>query len=119
MPIVPHDPKTHPVASTNDRTPARSWPRPILLQNQTPFEVTERMQPGHLDANCTYNNGSTSLIFGHLGGASRLRPRIQALVSDWKNDYLEICHSCSVRNACGGVFTTSGNRLSQHLRPLP
>jgi len=39
-------------------------------------------------------------------------------ISDWKNDYLEICQSCSVRDACGGVFTTSGNRLSQHLRPV-
>ena len=39
-------------------------------------------------------------------------------ISDWKNDYLDICHSCSVRDACGGVFTTSGNRLSQHLRPI-
>lgn len=39
-------------------------------------------------------------------------------ISDWKNDYLEICRSCSVRDACGGVFTTSGNRLSQHLRPV-
>lgn len=40
-------------------------------------------------------------------------------ISDWKNDYLDICRSCSVRDACGGVFTTSGNRLSQHLRPVP
>jgi His-Xaa-Ser system radical SAM maturase HxsC len=40
-------------------------------------------------------------------------------ISDWKNDYLEICRSCSVRDACGGVFTTSGNRLSQHLHPVP
>ena len=40
-------------------------------------------------------------------------------ISDWKNDYLDICQSCSVRDACGGVFTTSGNRLSQHLHPVP
>jgi His-Xaa-Ser system radical SAM maturase HxsC len=40
-------------------------------------------------------------------------------ISDWKNDYLEICRSCSVRDECGGVFTTSGNRLSQQLRPVP
>src|ERR1700761_6543436 len=39
-------------------------------------------------------------------------------ISDWKNDYLDICRSCSVRDACGGVFTTSGNRLSQHLHPI-
>src|ERR1700677_2586707 len=25
-------------------------------------------------------------------------------ISDWKNDYLDICHTCSVRDAYGGVF---------------
>jgi hypothetical protein len=40
-------------------------------------------------------------------------------ISDWKNDYLDICHSCSVRDTCGGVFTTSGRRLSRNLRPVP
>jgi His-Xaa-Ser system radical SAM maturase HxsC len=40
-------------------------------------------------------------------------------ISDWKNDYLDICHSCSVRATCGGVFTTSGRRLSRNLRPVP
>jgi hypothetical protein len=39
-------------------------------------------------------------------------------ISDWKNDYLDICRDCAVANACGGVFTTSGNRLSAHLRPV-
>jgi His-Xaa-Ser system radical SAM maturase HxsC len=49
----------------------------------------------------------------------RLWPYAVRSISDWKNDYLEICRSCSVRDACGGVFTTSGNRLSRHLRPVP
>jgi len=49
----------------------------------------------------------------------RLWPYAARSISDWKNDYLDICRSCSVRDACGGVFTTSGNRLSQHLRPVP
>jgi His-Xaa-Ser system radical SAM maturase HxsC len=48
----------------------------------------------------------------------RLWPHAVRSISDWKNDYLDICHSCSVRDSCGGVFTTSGNRLSQHLRPI-
>jgi hypothetical protein len=39
-------------------------------------------------------------------------------ISDWKNDYLDICQECAVRQECGGVFTTSGQRLSQHLRPI-
>jgi len=49
----------------------------------------------------------------------RLWPYAVRSISDWKNDYLDICRSCSVRDACGGVFTTSGMRLSQHLHPLP
>jgi His-Xaa-Ser system radical SAM maturase HxsC len=49
----------------------------------------------------------------------RLWPYAVRSISDWKNDYLDICRTCSVRDACGGVFTTSGNRLSQHLRPVP
>jgi His-Xaa-Ser system radical SAM maturase HxsC len=48
----------------------------------------------------------------------QLWPYAVRSISDWKNDYLDICHSCSVREACGGVFTTSGNRLSQHLHPV-
>jgi hypothetical protein len=39
-------------------------------------------------------------------------------ISDWKNDYRDICQSCSVRDTCGGGFTTSGNRLSQHLHAV-
>jgi His-Xaa-Ser system radical SAM maturase HxsC len=49
----------------------------------------------------------------------RLWPYAVRSISDWKNDYLDICRSCSVRDTCGGVFTTSGNRLSEHLRPVP
>ncbi len=49
----------------------------------------------------------------------RLWPHAVRSISDWKNGYLDICRACSVRDACGGVFTTSGNRLSRHLRPLP
>ena len=49
----------------------------------------------------------------------RLWPYAVRSISDWKNGYLDICRSCPVRGACGGVFTTSGYRLSQHLRPVP
>jgi His-Xaa-Ser system radical SAM maturase HxsC len=65
--------------------------------------------------------GITTHIYNHqLCVLDRsLWPYAVRSISDWKNDYLDICRSCSVRDACGGVFTTSGNRLSQHLRPLP
>jgi len=40
-------------------------------------------------------------------------------ISDWKNDFPEVCEGCSVREQCGGVFTTSKHRLSRHLAPVP
>jgi hypothetical protein len=49
----------------------------------------------------------------------RLWPYAVRSISDWKNDYLDICRSCTVRDTCGGVFSTSGNRLSKHLHPVP
>ena len=48
----------------------------------------------------------------------RLWPFAVRSISDWKNDYLDICNGCSVRDACGGVFATSGGRLSAALRPI-
>ena len=65
--------------------------------------------------------GITTRIYNHQLCVldHRLWPYAVRSISDWKNDYLDICRSCSVRDTCGGVFTTSGNRLSQHLRPVP
>jgi His-Xaa-Ser system radical SAM maturase HxsC len=65
--------------------------------------------------------GITTRIYNHQLCVldRRLWPYAVRSISDWKNDYLDICRSCSVRDVCGGVFTTSGNRLSQHLRPVP
>jgi len=39
-------------------------------------------------------------------------------ISDWKNDYLDLCDRCSLRDACGGIFATSGSRLSRHIKPV-
>jgi hypothetical protein len=48
----------------------------------------------------------------------RLWPFAVRSISDWKNDYLPQCTACSVREACGGVFTTSGRRVSDHLHSI-
>jgi His-Xaa-Ser system radical SAM maturase HxsC len=65
--------------------------------------------------------GITTRVYNHQLCVldPRLWPYAVRSISDWKNDYLDICQSCSVRDTCGGVFTTSGNRLSQHLHPVP
>jgi His-Xaa-Ser system radical SAM maturase HxsC len=64
--------------------------------------------------------GITTRIYNHQLCVldQRLWPYAVRSISDWKNDYLDICQSCTVREICGGVFTTSGNRLSSHLRPV-
>ena len=49
----------------------------------------------------------------------RLWPLSVRSISDWKNDYIEPCQRCSVLTECGGVFTTSGDHLSRHLKPVP
>jgi His-Xaa-Ser system radical SAM maturase HxsC len=48
----------------------------------------------------------------------QLWPYAVRSISDWKNDYLDLCDRCTLKDACGGVFTTSGNRLSTHLQPI-
>jgi His-Xaa-Ser system radical SAM maturase HxsC len=39
-------------------------------------------------------------------------------ISDWKNAYLPICESCSVRDRCAGFFSTGRMRESRGLHPL-
>lgn len=39
-------------------------------------------------------------------------------ISDWKNEYLPICSECSVRHSCGGFFSSSAIRYSEHIHPL-
>lgn len=39
-------------------------------------------------------------------------------ISDWKNEYLDICESCSVRGECGGFFSSSKIRHSAHIQPI-
>lgn len=47
-----------------------------------------------------------------------LWPAAVRSISDWKNDFPPLCEPCEVRDRCAGVFSTSGNRLSAHLKPV-
>jgi len=48
-----------------------------------------------------------------------LWPYCRQSISDWKNDYLPLCDRCTVRNRCGGFFTSClKRRVSEHLTPL-
>jgi His-Xaa-Ser system radical SAM maturase HxsC len=39
-------------------------------------------------------------------------------ISDWKNIYLDQCHSCVAQNECGGFFQWATKLHSAHIRPL-
>lgn len=39
-------------------------------------------------------------------------------ISDWKNDYLDACMSCSARQQCGGFFSSNLKKGSDHIRAI-
>lgn len=39
-------------------------------------------------------------------------------ISDWKNDYLDLCKECNVFGECGGLFTWNLKMCSTHIRPI-
>jgi His-Xaa-Ser system radical SAM maturase HxsC len=39
-------------------------------------------------------------------------------ISDWKTIYLEECSKCQVKDKCGGLFQTSGQKYSQHIHAV-
>ena len=39
-------------------------------------------------------------------------------ISDWKNDYVHECSLCSVRNQCGGFFSSSKYKRSNNISPI-
>jgi hypothetical protein len=39
-------------------------------------------------------------------------------ISDWKNEYHNECTVCAVRDRCGGFFSSSKYRMSDHIRAL-
>jgi len=41
-------------------------------------------------------------------------------ISDWKNEYLDVCDTCSVKSECGGFFSSSIQfRHSAYITPFP
>ena len=47
-----------------------------------------------------------------------LWPVARKSISDWKNEYLEECGRCAVRDDCGGFFASSSLRRSAHIHPF-
>jgi His-Xaa-Ser system radical SAM maturase HxsC len=47
-----------------------------------------------------------------------LWPAAVQSISEWKNDFPDVCEPCVVRDQCAGVFSTSHGRVSAHLKPV-
>jgi His-Xaa-Ser system radical SAM maturase HxsC len=47
-----------------------------------------------------------------------LWPFARQSISDWKNEYLEICDYCSVRDRCGGFFSSASLKRSAHIHAI-
>lgn len=47
-----------------------------------------------------------------------LWPFARKSISDWKNEYFEACHTCSVKESCGGFFASAKTRFSEHISPI-
>ena len=39
-------------------------------------------------------------------------------ISDWKNDYLDECLSCSAQQQCGGFFSSNLKKVSDHIHAI-
>jgi len=48
-----------------------------------------------------------------------VRGNYRKSISDWKNEYLDECTSCTKRDECGGLFSSSKlYKHSAHIRPF-
>jgi His-Xaa-Ser system radical SAM maturase HxsC len=50
--------------------------------------------------------------------AKDLWPYARKCISDWKNEYVEECNHCGVREQCGGFFSSSTLRRSAFIRAI-
>jgi His-Xaa-Ser system radical SAM maturase HxsC len=64
------------------------------------------------DMNVSVYNMPLCLIERDIWSYARLS------ISEWKNDYLPVCDTCSVKSQCCGIFTTSGDYQSAHINAL-
>lgn len=48
----------------------------------------------------------------------QLWPYARKSISDWKNEYIELCDRCAVKDQCGGFFASARLRHSRYLRAI-
>jgi hypothetical protein len=45
-------------------------------------------------------------------------PFYRKSISDWKNEYMPECESCTKKDDCGGFFSSASYRYSKNLQPF-
>ena len=45
-------------------------------------------------------------------------PYARKSISDWKNEYMDECNGCAVRDTCGGFFSSAKHRYSDHVAAI-
>ena len=85
------------------------WIDPADYQSQLSLAVDHLQQHG---MNVSIYNHQLCVL------DRKLWPVARKSISDWKNEYLDECGSCAVRDQCGGFFASSSLRRSDHIRRL-
>ncbi|BAZ18410.1 hypothetical protein NIES4071_102950 (plasmid) [Calothrix sp. NIES-4071] len=73
------------------------------------------------EAVCYLNRrGMNVSIYNHQLCVLRksLWPFAKKSISDWKNEYFPECDACTVKDKCGGFFSSSSLRFSNHINPI-
>lgn len=65
-------------------------------------------------------SGIRTMIYNHQLCLieERVWPLAVQSISDWKNEYLPVCETCTVRPECGGFFHSAKYRHSDRLAPV-
>jgi hypothetical protein len=85
------------------------WIDPIYYKNELKDAV-----------NLLTQYGITVKIYNHQLCVidKNMHPFSVRSISDWKNEYLDVCTNCDLIKDCGGFFGTSRHISSQHIAPI-
>ena len=85
------------------------WIDPIDYQEELDHFVKEA---GRRGLNCSIYNHQLCTLSRNSWKYARKS------ISGWKQNFIEVCESCDVRDRCGGFFSTSKNRISRGITPI-
>ncbi len=82
-----------------------------------PYDYSSRLEEAvrylhRADMNVSIYNHQLCILPASLWAFSRKS------ISDWKNNYLNVCEGCIQKSNCGGFFATGGEYYSKHIHRL-